>query len=133
MVGVNTLKLLNKESVLAMAQESNVLFVRLQFVDILGTPKNIIIPASGLQSALDDGIPFDASSTRGAEKTAPPIDGNNPIIAGMDAINILLSMTSPLNESIISCINPFFLITFSNTLISVRIIISMIVVLLVIA
>ncbi len=65
MVGVNTLKLLNKESVLAMAQESNVLFVRLQFVDILGTPKNIIIPASGLQSALDDGIPFDASSIAG--------------------------------------------------------------------
>lgn len=65
MISAHTLKLWNKESVLEKAQESNVLFVRLQFVDILGTPKNIVIPASGLESALDDGVPFDASSIAG--------------------------------------------------------------------
>jgi glutamine synthetase len=56
---------LNKESVLAMVRENNVLFVRLQFIDILGTPKNIVIPVSGLETALDEGVPFDASSIAG--------------------------------------------------------------------
>ena len=65
MISASTLKLWNKESVMTMVQESNVLFVRLQFVDILGTPKNIVIPVKGLESALDDGVPFDASSIAG--------------------------------------------------------------------
>lgn len=55
----------NKESILQSIREQKVLFVRLQFVDILGTPKNIIIPASGIESALDEGVPFDASSIAG--------------------------------------------------------------------
>ncbi|HIH28370.1 MAG TPA: glutamine synthetase [Thermoplasmata archaeon] len=59
------MKSLNKESVLAMVRENNVHFIRLQFIDILGSPKNIVIPAQGLQSALDEGVPFDASSIAG--------------------------------------------------------------------
>ena len=62
---INTLKSKDKESVLASVSEQKVLFVRLQFVDILGMPKNIVIPASGLEEALDEGIPFDASSIAG--------------------------------------------------------------------
>jgi len=58
-------KSLNKESVLAMVRDNKVLFVRLQFVDILGAPKNIVIPASGLEFALTEGVPFDASSIAG--------------------------------------------------------------------
>ena len=46
-------------------REHNVLFIRLQFVDILGTPKNIVIPVSRLEEALDEGMPFDASSIAG--------------------------------------------------------------------
>src|SRR4030042_2039247 len=65
MISTYTTKSLNKESVLAMVRENNVLFVRLQFIDILGTPKNIVIPVSGLETALDEGIPFDASSIAG--------------------------------------------------------------------
>ena len=54
-----------KDDVLNLVQEKNVVFIRLQFVDILGTPKNIVIPACRLEEAFDDGIPFDASSIAG--------------------------------------------------------------------
>ena len=60
-----TMKTMNKETVLATVRENNVRFIRLQFVDILGTPKNIVIPVNGLESALDEGVPFDASSIAG--------------------------------------------------------------------
>jgi glutamine synthetase len=65
MISTYTMKSLNKESVLAMVRENNVHFIRLQFIDILGSPKNIVIPAQGLESALDEGVPFDASSIAG--------------------------------------------------------------------
>jgi len=55
----------NKETILETVQTKQVLFIRLQFVDILGVPKNIVIPASELENALDEGIPFDASSIAG--------------------------------------------------------------------
>ncbi len=65
MKGNDTVKSWDKESVLAMVRDTKVLFVRLQFIDILGVPKNIVIPVSGLESALDEGVPFDASSIAG--------------------------------------------------------------------
>lgn len=65
MIGLNTFKMWNKESILESIREQKVLFIRLQFVDILGTPKNIVIPAKGIEAALDEGVPFDASSIAG--------------------------------------------------------------------
>ena len=44
----------NKESILSTVRDEKVLFVRLQFIDILGMPKNIVIPVNLLESALDD-------------------------------------------------------------------------------
>ena len=54
-----------KEDVINIAKKEKVLFIRLQFVDILGMPKNIVIPLSRLEEALDHGMPFDASSIAG--------------------------------------------------------------------
>jgi len=54
-----------KNDVLNIIKKEKVLFVRLQFVDILGTPKNIVITPGRVEEALDDGIPFDASSIAG--------------------------------------------------------------------
>lgn len=51
--------------VLTITKKEKVLFIRLQFVDILGIPKNIVIPANRLEEALTDGIPFDGSSIAG--------------------------------------------------------------------
>ena len=45
--------------------ENKVVFVRLQFVDILGMPKNIVIPVCRLEEALEEGMPFDGSSIAG--------------------------------------------------------------------
>jgi len=54
-----------KEKIISKTQEENVLFIRLQFLDILGIPKNIVIPTKRLEDALTDGIPFDGSSIAG--------------------------------------------------------------------
>ena len=42
-----------KESILADAKKNNVRFIRLMFTDILGTIKNVEIPLSQLEKALD--------------------------------------------------------------------------------
>ncbi|PNX48702.1 MAG: type I glutamate--ammonia ligase [Thermoplasmata archaeon M9B1D] len=54
-----------KEDVLNIAKKEKVIFIRLQFVDILGMPKNIVIPLNRLEEALNEGMPFDASSIAG--------------------------------------------------------------------
>jgi len=58
-------KTMTKNDVITIAKKEKIIFVRLQFVDILGMPKNIVIPLSRLEEALDNGIPFDASSIAG--------------------------------------------------------------------
>jgi len=76
---------LSKEDILRIVKKENVFFVRLQFVDILGMPKNIVIPPSRLEEALDDGIPFDGSSIAGyatieeSDKIAKP-DPNSFVV-----------------------------------------------------
>lgn len=54
-----------KEDILRMAEEKNVKFIRLQFVDILGTIKNVAITIQQLPAALDGKIMFDGSSIEG--------------------------------------------------------------------
>lgn len=53
------------EEVLRDVQDAEVKFVRLQFTDILGIPKNVEIPAEELETVLDKGIAFDGSSIEG--------------------------------------------------------------------
>ena len=54
-----------KEDILRIAKEENVNFIRLQFTDILGTVKNVEIPYSQLEKALDNKMMFDGSSIEG--------------------------------------------------------------------
>jgi len=58
-------KKLTKSNVLNIVEKEKVHFIRLQFVDILGMPKNIVIPPIRLAEALEKGIPFDGSSIAG--------------------------------------------------------------------
>lgn len=58
-------ELYTNESIINKATEESVLFIRLQFLDTLGIPKNIVIPSSRLEDALTEGIPFDGSSIVG--------------------------------------------------------------------
>jgi glutamine synthetase len=54
-----------KDDIFRLAQEQNVKFIRLQFTDILGTIKNVEIPISQLEKALDNKMMFDGSSIEG--------------------------------------------------------------------
>ncbi|HZG72271.1 MAG TPA: type I glutamate--ammonia ligase [Chondromyces sp.] len=54
-----------REDIIRLAKEENVKFIRLQFTDILGTIKNVEIPVSQLEKALDNKMMFDGSSIEG--------------------------------------------------------------------
>ena len=54
-----------REDIKRLAKEENVKFIRLQFTDILGTIKNVEIPVSQLEKALDNKMMFDGSSIEG--------------------------------------------------------------------
>lgn len=52
----------NPEEIIAEAEEKNVEFVWLEFIDMNGRPKRVTIHASQLGEVLDEGIGFDGSS-----------------------------------------------------------------------
>ena len=54
-----------KEDIKRPIEEKHVSFIRLQFTDILGTIKNVEIPVSQLDKALDNKMMFDGSSIEG--------------------------------------------------------------------
>ncbi|BBI33651.1 type I glutamate--ammonia ligase [Cohnella abietis] len=54
-----------REDITRIAKEQNVRFIRLQFTDLLGSIKNVEIPFSQLQKALDNKMMFDGSSIEG--------------------------------------------------------------------
>lgn len=55
----------SKEDIKRLVKEEGVNFIRLQFTDILGTIKNVEIPVSQLDKALDNKMMFDGSSIEG--------------------------------------------------------------------
>lgn len=55
----------SKEDIVRLVKEEGVNFIRLQFTDILGTIKNVEIPISQLNKALDNEMSFDGSSIDG--------------------------------------------------------------------
>ncbi|MBC2632178.1 glutamine synthetase, partial [Salmonella enterica subsp. enterica serovar Enteritidis] len=54
-----------REDISRIAKEENVRFIRLQFTDLMGTIKNVEIPVSQLEKALDNKMMFDGSSIEG--------------------------------------------------------------------
>lgn len=54
-----------KEEILQIADEQDVKFIRLQFTDLFGTIKNVEVPRSQLEKALDNKMMFDGSSIEG--------------------------------------------------------------------
>ncbi|MFB6302405.1 MAG: type I glutamate--ammonia ligase [Haloferacaceae archaeon] len=54
-----------EQDVLDRIDEENIDFLRLQFTDILGTVKNVSIPATQAEKAFSEGIYFDGSSIEG--------------------------------------------------------------------
>lgn len=56
---------MSREAILAHMKKHNVRFLRLQFTDIAGANKNVEVPASQFEKALDGEIMFDGSSIEG--------------------------------------------------------------------
>ena len=56
---------MQNKQILDIARNENVRFLRLQFTDILGINKNVEIPSSQIEKALDGDIMFDGSSIEG--------------------------------------------------------------------
>lgn len=54
-----------RDDILHIVKEENVKYIRLQFTDILGTIKNVEIPISQLEKALNNKMMFDGSSIEG--------------------------------------------------------------------
>ena len=54
-----------KEQIIRICDEQDVEFIRLQFIDVLGIPKNIAVTRSQLEKVLEDGMMFDGSSIEG--------------------------------------------------------------------
>ena len=54
-----------EQNVLAEIEENDIDFLRLQFTDILGTVKNVSVPADQAEKAFTEGIYFDGSSING--------------------------------------------------------------------
>ena len=55
----------SKKEILDIVKKEEVDFIRMQFTDLFGTMKNVAIPASQLEKALDNEIMFDGSSIDG--------------------------------------------------------------------
>jgi len=56
---------MTKKKILDIVKEKNINFFRMQFVDVNGFQKNVAIPRSQLEKALDGRIMFDGSSIVG--------------------------------------------------------------------
>ena len=59
----------NREDIFRIVEEEDVAFIRLQFCDIFGMPKNLAITPSQLEKALNNEIMFDGSSVEGFVRT----------------------------------------------------------------
>jgi glutamine synthetase len=56
---------MTRDEILKIVEEQNINFFRMQFIDVNGFQKNVAIPRSQLEKALDGGIMFDGSSIDG--------------------------------------------------------------------
>ncbi len=54
-----------KEQIIQICDEQDVEFIRLQFIDVLGIPKNVAVTRSQLEKVLEEGMMFDGSSIEG--------------------------------------------------------------------
>lgn len=60
----------NIEYVLKTARQRGVSFIRLWYVDVLGTLKGVAFPISELENAIEDGVGFDGSALEGGTRRA---------------------------------------------------------------
>ena len=57
--------MVSKTEIMQTVKKEGIKFIQMQFMDILGTVKNVTIPATRLEKALEEGVFFDGSSVLG--------------------------------------------------------------------
>jgi len=60
----------NNETIIERVKKNEVKYIHLQFTDILGIPKDVVIPTEQLPNALEKGVWFDGSSIEGFARLA---------------------------------------------------------------
>ena len=76
---------LSKSEILKVCNAENVRFLRLQFTDILGIIKNVEVPRSQFEKALDGEIQFDGSSIEGFTRIE---ESDMNLVPGLDSFAI---------------------------------------------
>jgi glutamine synthetase len=56
---------MTKQDIMQIVKKEGIKFIQMQFTDILGTVKNVTIPSTKLEKALEEGVFFDGSSVLG--------------------------------------------------------------------
>ncbi len=74
------------EYVLRTARERGVSFIRLWYVDVLGTLKGVAFPISELENAIEDGVGFDGSALEGGTRRAEQDVVARPDIEGFQVL-----------------------------------------------
>ena len=89
----------SREDIFRIVEEEDVAFIRLQFCDIFGMPKNLAITPSQLEKALNNEIMFDGSSVEGFVRTD---ESDMYLYPDIDTFEIFVEMDSEGLESILS-------------------------------
>lgn len=76
----------NIEYVLKTARERGVNFIRLWYVDVLGTAKGVAFPISELENAIEDGVGFDGSALEGGARRAEQDVIARPDVSGFQVL-----------------------------------------------
>mgnify|MGYP000973855250 FL=1 len=92
---------MDKEQVKKIIKEKNIKYVRLQFVDMLGIPKNFSISVDLLDSVFESGMGFDSSSIKGftdishSDSVLMPDPNTFKIIPWLDEARIICDVCYP--------------------------------------
>lgn len=76
----------NIEYVLKTARQRGVSFIRLWYVDVLGTLKGVAFPISELENAIEDGVGFDGSALEGGTRRAEQDVVARPDVSGFQVL-----------------------------------------------
>lgn len=92
---------MDKEQVKKIIKDKNIKYIRLQFVDMLGIPKNFSISTDLIDSVFEDGLGFDSSSIKGfsdiynSDSLLLPDPATFKIIPWLDEARIICDVCYP--------------------------------------
>ncbi|MCA9916084.1 MAG: glutamine synthetase beta-grasp domain-containing protein, partial [Anaerolineae bacterium] len=77
---------MTKDEVRSIIEEKKVKYISFWFVDVLGSVKSVITPASELENVVDNGVHFDGSSVEGINRRA---ESDMVLVPDLDTFTLL--------------------------------------------